>query len=132
MTSFPDLGLKYHILWDFSGCASGKEPTCQCRDVRDTGSIPGLKRSPGGGYGNPLQYSCLENPMDRGAWQATIHSVAKSWAQLKRLSTHAPYTVHWLFFTSPVCDLHKSFDICTMCLISISYVTKFWGRLKQV
>ena len=46
-------------------------------DVRDTSSIPGLGRSPGGGNGNPLQYSCLGNPIDRGAWQATVHSVAK-------------------------------------------------------
>ena len=43
----------------------------------DVGSIPGLGRSPGGGYGNPLQYSCLENPMDRGAWQVTVHGVEK-------------------------------------------------------
>ena len=47
-------------------------------DVRDTSSIPGLGRSPGGGNGNPLQYSCLGNPIDRGAWQATVHRVAKS------------------------------------------------------
>ena len=47
-------------------------------DIRDTGSIPGLGRSPGGGHGNPLQYSCLENPMDREAWRATVHRVAKS------------------------------------------------------
>ena len=47
-------------------------------DIRDTGSIPGLERSPGGGHGNPLQYSCLENPKDRGAWWATVHRVAKS------------------------------------------------------
>ena len=55
--------------------------------VRDTDSIPGLGRSPGGGHGNPLQYSCLENPMDRGAWQATVHSVAQGRTQLKQLST---------------------------------------------
>ena len=48
-------------------------------DVRDMGSIPGSGRSPGGGHGNLLQYSCLENPMDREAWQATVHGVAKSW-----------------------------------------------------
>ena len=48
------------------------------RDIRDAGSVPGLSRSPGGGYDNPLQYSCLENPVDRGAWQATVHWVAKS------------------------------------------------------
>ena len=47
-------------------------------EVRDMGSIPGLGRSPGGGHGNPLQYSCLENPMDRGALQASVHGVAKS------------------------------------------------------
>ena len=46
-------------------------------DIRDVGLIPGLGRSPGGGYGNPLQYSCLENPMDRGAWQARVHGVAR-------------------------------------------------------
>ena len=52
-------------------------------------TIPGLGRSPGGGHGNPLQYSCLENPMDRGAWWSTVHRVAKNWTWLKWLSTHA-------------------------------------------
>ena len=47
-----------------------KNPPANSGDIRDVGSIPGLGRSPGGGYGNPLQYSCLENPMDRGAWKA--------------------------------------------------------------
>ena len=51
------------------------------------GSIPGLGRLSGGGHGNPLHYSCLEDPMDKGAWQATVHRVAKSWTQLKWLST---------------------------------------------
>ena len=54
-------------------------------DIGDTGSIPGLGSSPGGGNGNPLQYSPLENPMDRGAWQATVHGVEKSQTRLKRL-----------------------------------------------
>ena len=54
----------------------------------DAGSIPWLGRSPGRGRGNPPQYSCLENPMDRGAWQATVHRVKKSQTQLKQLSTH--------------------------------------------
>ena len=48
-------------------------------DIRNLGSIPGLGRSPGGGNGNPLQYSCLENPMDRETWWATVHGVTKSW-----------------------------------------------------
>ena len=56
--------------------------------VGDKGSVPGSGRSPGGGNGNPLQYSRLENPMDREAWQATVHGVAKSWTWLKRVSTH--------------------------------------------
>ena len=59
----------------FPGGASGKEPACQCRV---TGSIPGSGRSPGGGHGNLLQYSCLETSMDRGAWWATVYGVAES------------------------------------------------------
>ena len=58
-------------------------------DQRDLGPIPGLGRSPGGESGNALQYYCLEDPMDRGAWRATVHGVAKSSTRLKRLSTHA-------------------------------------------
>ena len=52
-------------------------------DVRDMGSILELGRSPGEGHRNPLQYSCLENPMDRGTWQATVHRITQSWTQLK-------------------------------------------------
>ena len=66
-----------------------KKPPANAGDVRQSGSLPGLGRSPGGGHGNPLQYSCLENSMDRGAWLATVHGVAKSWTRLKRLSTPA-------------------------------------------
>ena len=57
----------------FPGAASGKESACQEGNTRDTGSIPGWLRAPGGGHGSPLQYSCLENPMDRGAWHVTVH-----------------------------------------------------------
>ena len=56
-----------------------KNPLANAGDVRDTGLISGLGRSPGGGHGNPLQYSCLENPMDRGAWQAIVHRTANIW-----------------------------------------------------
>ena len=55
----------------------------------DVGSIPGSGRFPGEGNGNPFQYSCLENPMDRGAWQATVHGVAKSQTQQEGLSMHS-------------------------------------------
>ena len=54
-----------------------KNPPANAGDVRDAGSAPGSGRSPGGGHGNPLQYSCLQNPMDRGAWQATVFRVKK-------------------------------------------------------
>ena len=59
-----------------------KNPPANAGDTRDAGLIPGSGRSPGGGHGNPLQYSCLENPMDREAWWATVHSVGKNQAQL--------------------------------------------------
>ena len=55
-----------------------KNPPASAEDTREEGSIPGLGRSPGGGHGNPLQYSCPENPMDRGAWRAIVHRVAES------------------------------------------------------
>ena len=62
-----------HENWGMSGDASGKEPACQRKlDVRDTGSVPGWERSPGEGIDNPLQYSRLENPMDRGTWWASL------------------------------------------------------------
>ena len=64
---------------------------------RDTGLIPGSGRSPGGWHGNPLQYSCLENPMERGAWRATVHGVTQSWTRL-RDSAH----MQWQFTTKPM------------------------------
>ena len=67
----------------FSDGSVGKESACSAGDTEDTGSIPGSERSSGGGNGNPLQYSHLKNPMDRGAWQATTHGVTKSWTQLR-------------------------------------------------
>jgi len=66
-----------------------KEPSCQCRRHRRVSSIPGTGRSPGEENGYPLQYSCLENPIDRGAWRATVRGVAKSQTRLKQLSMHA-------------------------------------------
>ena len=66
-----------------------KYPPANVEAAGDLGSIPGLRRSSGGGHGNPLQYSCLENPTDRGAWWAISHRVAQSRTRLKQLSTHA-------------------------------------------
>ena len=59
-----------------------KNPPANAGDMRDAGSIPGSGRTPGEGHGNPLQYACLENSMDRGAWRATVHGIAKSQIQL--------------------------------------------------
>ena len=67
---------------------SCKESTCNAGGAGEVGSIPGMGRSPGERHDNPLQCSCLENPVDREAWWATVHRVAKSWTQLKWLSMH--------------------------------------------
>ena len=67
----------------FPGDPRLKNPPANAGDTRDAGSIHGSGRSPGGGHGNALQYSCLENPMDRGAWRAMVHSVAQSQKRLK-------------------------------------------------
>ena len=79
---------------EFPGGSEDKASACS---VGDLGSIPGLGRSPGEGSGNPLQYSCLENPMDGGAWQATVHGVTKSQIRLSNFTS--------LYFTS---TLHTS------------------------
>ena len=67
----------------FPGGTGGKNLPISAGDIRDMSSTPGSGRSPGGGHGDSLQCSCLENPMDRGAWQATVHGVEKSQTQLK-------------------------------------------------
>ena len=84
------LGIKGHPSWHLGN------QSATAGDPRDMGSIPRSGRSPGGGYGNPLQYFCLDNPMDRGVCRATVHGVAKSQTWLKQLSTHT------LIFYSPI------------------------------
>ena len=79
--------MKYIVI-HMPGGVSGKR-TC-CLPIRDVAWIFGSGRSPGGGYGSPLQYSCLENPMSRGAWLTAVHGVTKSLTQLKR-HTHTKY-----------------------------------------
>ena len=81
------------VLWNFLvlGFPGGLDDEESACNVRDLGSIPGLGRSPGGGHGDPLQCPCPENPVDRGAWQATVHGVAKSQTPAERLSTHPPW-----------------------------------------
>ena len=89
-----------HLYISFPGSSEVKESACSAGDL---GSIPGLGRSPGEGNGTPLQYSCLENPMDRGAWRATVHGVAKSqtrlsnWTELEKpwLWLYGSLTAKW-------------------------------------
>ena len=80
-----------------------KNPPANAGDMGDLGSVPGLGRSPGEGHGNPLQYSCLENPMDRGDWQAMVHRVTKSWILLKQqhtaMCTHTHTHTHTHVYT---------------------------------
>ena len=77
----------YHYV--YQGFLGGSVVMSLPANVGDMDSLPGSGRPPGEGAGNLLQYSCLGNPMDRGAWRATVHRFAKSWTQLKRLSVHA-------------------------------------------
>ena len=72
----------------FPGDTAVKNSPANAGDIRGVGLIPVLGRSPGGGNGNPLQYPCLENPRNRGAWQATVHEVRKSWTRLRMLAHH--------------------------------------------
>ena len=99
---------------DFPGGSVVKNPPAKKGAAADTGSVPGSGRSPGEGNGNPLQYSCLENPLDRGAWWATVHGVAKSQTWLS----------NWAYTHSQ--DIHMSsvnvFSSC--CHISILLSTK--------
>ena len=74
----------------FLGGTGGKDLPANAGDIRNAGLIPKSRRSPGGGYGNPPQYSCLDNSMDRGGLQATGHSVTQSGTRLKQLRMHAP------------------------------------------
>ena len=89
-------------MWGSPGASAGKESTF---NEGDLGLIPGLGRSPGEGNGYPVQYSCLENPMDRGAWKAPVHRAMKIQTQLKQLSTHAHHRskalVKIVVYTSP-------------------------------
>ena len=107
------------------------------RGVRDAGSTPGSGRSHGGGHGNPLQYSCLENPRNRGAWQATVHRVVNSRTWLKWLSMYEWKAVLWDFFLSPIVEI--KFPLNILNYLERSYVcatfpylaSGLWGCLAH-
>ena len=112
-----------------------KNPPANAGDIRDTSSIPGLGRSPGGGHGNPFQYSCLENPMEKGAWWASVHRVAKSQALLKWLSMHTcrtysqriEYGTYWKYVS--MFQEVFMFEVCIVVIFSAGWTQKgrsFW------
>ena len=80
ITTLVPLGRRSRVVEASQVALVVKNPPANAGDIRDTGLVPGLGSYPGGEHGNPLQYSCLGNPMDRGARLATVHRVAKSWA----------------------------------------------------
>ena len=105
----------------FPGGTSGQELACQCRICKRCRFSPWSGRSPGGRHGNPLQYSCLENPMDRGAWQATGHGVAKSWTQLNDLAhMHVLYSQ----YTAALFKVHR-YRISAVSLL-YSLLRRWW------
>ena len=117
----------------FYTCWSGlprwkKNPPANAGD-KDTGSVPGWGRSPGGGHGNPPQYSCLKNSMDRGARRATVHGVTKSWTVLKQLSKHAAWSVY--MHTHVPMYTHTHTHMAYICAQSHTHVHTHLGRRQQ-
>ena len=116
--------LQYILKWASQVQLVVKNLPANAGDVRDVGSIPGLGRCPGGVHDNPLQYSCLENPVDRGAWRATVHRVTKSQTWLKWLSRQAH--THWNRTT-----LHNYVNksdyriVCNMCIYVFIIICTF-------
>ena len=94
LSKFPYISKIYDTL--YSCFPGGSEVKASASNGGDPGSIPGSGRSPGEGNGNPLQYSCLENPMDRGAWQATVHGVAKSRTQLRDFTSYSYSSIFYI------------------------------------
>ena len=108
-----------------------KEPPASGGDARDLGLIPGSGRSPGGGHGNPLQYSCPENPMDRGAWRATVHGVTKSRTQLKQLSTHGHLKSTLPYMSLPLCVCVHGSECACVCVYYVSVYRLGVNGLQQ-
>ena len=100
-----------------------KNPPANAGDLRDTGSIPRSGGSPGGGHGDPLEYSCLENPMDKGAWGTIVHRVAQSHTWVKRLSTHTHTHIYihtYIFFCRIffIAGYYKVLNIALCCTVN--------------
>ena len=101
-------------------------------DIRDVGLIPGPKDSPGEGHGKPLQYSCLENPMNRGVWQATVHGVAKSQTWLTQLSTHTwSINIFQYIYFQKITGINKTIDCICILLFMPSSLSSI-SSIKEV
>ena len=121
------------MIFDPSRWCSGKESACWGRRRRRCSSIPVSGISPVEGNGTPLQYSCLENPMDRGAWWATVHRVAKSWIQLSE-HTHKKHTVMEIYWQRwrTLCYNTDGEDLCWSGSHSARYINSIQKRLWTV
>ena len=114
---FPDFTNKNKGCWvKFSsfpeGFPGGSEVKVSACNAKDPVSIPGLGRSPGEGNGNPLQYSCLENPMERGAWWATVHAVTKSWTQLSDFTFRQTINNFLINYVPNIAWTYKKLNLC--------------------
>ena len=109
--SFSIIPSKYSFIRGFPGGTNSKESACQWRTHKRHGFDPWVWKIPRGGNGNPLQYSCLENPMDRGAWWATVHRGTKSQTKLKWLSMHTHSFIMFFISGRLVVTSHLSFQI---------------------
>ena len=125
-TSLSLLCIVYKYL-GFCGGTGGKEPPCQCRRCKRCGFDPWVGKIPWGRHGNPLQYSCLENPIDRGVWHAMVYRVTQSWTELKHLAYTQAYK--YLIFVGPInCNntsLYVSF--CFVYYVHLSKILNFDG-----
>ena len=101
--------------------SDGKESAC---NAGDPSSIPGSGRSPGEGNGKPLQYSCLENPINREAWWAIMHVVASSWTRLKQLSMHKLALETMFLFITLYCQLHTNHQTCLESWLSSTWISQ--------
>ena len=114
--------------WCFPGGLVGKESACNAGNV---GFLIGLERCPREGHDNPLQHSCLENPMDRGAWQATVHRVANSQTWLKWLSTHTHIAIT-INYAKVGISFHFSVVISLVHAVKERMAPSLWGLMWKV
>ena len=110
-----------------------KNPLASAGNLRNMGSIPGSGRPPGGGHGNPLQYSCLENPMDRGAWRATVHRAGHGWSDLAYIHrTRAALFRFWCAYQLPgILIKAEILILCIWWCLRFAFLMSFQALSRQ-